>query len=75
MLHGTGRNMCYSEMLASHLHKGNYGYTQILYCYDYNGTGMKYIKSEGTQAVGKCPCYAFIKIRLRGNCQILQFIL
>ena len=30
MLHGTGRNMYCWEMLASRLHKGNYGYTQIL---------------------------------------------
>ena len=40
------------------------------YC---NGTGMDYIESEGTHTVGKCPCYA-IKIKLRSNCQILQFI-
>ena len=52
--------MCCWEMLASRLHKGNYGYTQILfYC---NGTSMEYIESEGIHAVGKCPCYAFIKI-------------
>ena len=33
------------------------------YCYfDCNGTGMEYIESEGTHAVGKCLHYAFIKI-------------
>ena len=32
------------------------------YYFDCNGTGMDYIESEGPHAVGKCPCYAFIKI-------------
>ena len=36
---------------------------------------MEYIESEGIHAVGKCPHYAFIKTKLRGNCQTLQFIL
>ena len=40
------------------------------YYFDYNGTGMEYIESEGIHAVGKCPRYAFIKTKLRSNCQI-----
>ena len=59
MLHGTGRNMYYWEMLASHLHKSN---IHKYYYIDCNGAGMEYIESEGTHAVGKCPHYAFIKI-------------
>ena len=44
-------------MLVSRLHKRNYVYTQILasYCFDCNGTGMEYVESEGSHAVGKCP--------------------
>ena len=30
--------------------------------FDCNGIGMEYIESEGTHAVGKRPCYAFIKM-------------
>ena len=71
MLHGTERNMYYWEMLASCLHKGNYGYTQILlfYC---NGTGMEYIARKWRNACSwEIPTLS-IKIKLRGNCQILQ---
>ena len=50
------------EMLASRLHKGNYGYSYTNTTIDCNGTGMEYIESEGTHAVGKCLHYAFIKI-------------
>ena len=32
------------------------------YYFDCNGTGTEYIESEGTHAVGKYLCYAFIKI-------------
>ena len=28
--HGTGRNINHWEMAASHLHKGNCGFTQVL---------------------------------------------
>ena len=43
------------------------------YYYSYcNSTGMEYTESEGIHAVGKCLCYAFRNIKLRGNCQILQ---
>ena len=38
--------------------------------FDCNGTSMEYIESEGIHAVGKCPRYAFIKTKLRSNCQI-----
>ena len=56
--------MCYWEMLASCLHKGNCGYKQILYYFNCNGTGMEFIESEGTHAVGKCPCYP-IQMKLK----------
>ena len=60
MLHGTGRNMW--EMLASHIFIKVVMVIHKYYSFDCNVTGMDYIESEGPNAVGKCPRYAFIKI-------------
>ena len=49
------------------IHKYYYFYSNV--------TGMDYVESKGIQAVGKCPHYGFIKKKVRGNCQTLQFIL
>ena len=50
------------------LGNGHHVFIQVImvihkyYYFDCNGTGMKYVESEGTHAVGKCLPYAFIKI-------------
>ena len=75
MLHGTRRNMYCWEMLASYLYKGNYGHMQILLFFVMVQVWSISLESEGIYAAGKCPHYAFIKIKLRGNYQILKFVL